>query len=290
MLQYRSDDIFDNTYVDDNLRALWRDEETKTDFPELTPLRNWEEDEKYQVSTSTTLTKKEIKNVFWRLKETFAFVVLTIFLVCVDYSIAKFIDVFRRHGNYGVTFPGSSQGFTLDSLLNSKAIDLETHELDIQAFDLQTDPCLPRPIYTHKFQMTWIILVILFCTISCIFDTFSYRWRSQICNLFYPKRSESRAVNLYNRIRTGREERRIRLEIIATREKFRQEKLLRISMVEGVKTWFRECKNKKGTRTCHGCLHVVQVNDVTQKEYKKDRWGVKNITVTLCNDCLKDDA
>ena len=104
---------------------------------------------KQLVSKFPSSMLKEIKNVFWRLKETFAFVVLTIFLVCVDYSIAKFIDVFRRHGNYGVTFPGSSQGFTLDSLVKSKEIDLETHELDIQAFDLRTDPCLPRPIYTH---------------------------------------------------------------------------------------------------------------------------------------------
>ena len=290
LLQYRSDDTFDNTYVDDNLRALWRDEETKTEFPDLTPLRNWEEDEKYQVSNSTTLTKKEVKNVLWRLRETFAFVSLTILLIVVDHSIAKFIDVFRRHGNYGVTFNGMSQGFTLESLLESKEIDLATHDVKIQAFDLRTDPCLPRPIYTHKLQMIWIILVILFCTISCIFDTFSYRWRSQICGLFYPKRSESRSINLYNRIRAGREERRIHLEIIATREKFRQEKLLRISMVEGIKNWFQECKKKKGTTTCHGCLHVVQANEVTQKEYKKDRWGVKNVTVTLCKDCLKDDA
>ena len=65
LLQYRSDDTFDNTYVDDNLRALWRDEETKTDFPELTPLRNWEEDEKYQVSTSTTLTKNRKVDFFF---------------------------------------------------------------------------------------------------------------------------------------------------------------------------------------------------------------------------------
>ena len=201
--------------MDDNLRELWRDESTKSDFPKLTPLRNWEEDEKYQVSTSTKLTKKEVKNVFWRLRETLAFVILTILLIGIDYSIAKFIDVFKRHGNYGVTFPGMSQGFTLESIFkskpNSKESNLATHDFEIEAFDLRTDPCIPRPIYTHQLQMTWLILVILFCTVSCIFDTFSYRWRSQICNLFYPKRSDSRAVNLYQRIRAGREERRIHL-------------------------------------------------------------------------------
>ena len=106
LLQYRTDDAFENTYVDDNLRQLWRNNDTKTDFPKLTPLRKWEKDEKYQVSNSTKLTKKEIKNVFWRLKETFIFMALTILLVGVDHNIAKLIDVFKKHGNYGITHPG----------------------------------------------------------------------------------------------------------------------------------------------------------------------------------------
>ena len=76
--------------------------------------------------------------------------------------------------------------------------------------------------------------------------------------------------------------------MLATREKNRQEKLLRISMVEIVKNWLWQCKNKKGTASCHGCLHVVQENEIIQKEYKKDRWGVKNVSVSLCEDCLKD--
>ena len=78
--------------MDDNLRELWRNGKTKLEFPKLTPLRNWEEDEKYQVSNSTKLTKKEVKNVLWRLRETFAFLALTIMLIGIDYSIAKFID------------------------------------------------------------------------------------------------------------------------------------------------------------------------------------------------------
>ena len=292
LLQYRSDDTFDNTYVDDNLRELWRNGKTKLEFPKLTPLRNWEEDEKYQVSNSTKLTKKEVKNVLWRLRETFAFLALTIMLIGIDYSIAKFIDVFRRHGHYGITFTGMSQGLTLESFFKSKESNVATHDLNIQAFDLRTDPCLPRPIYTQQVQMTWLLLVILFCTLSCIFDTFSYRWRSQICNLFYPKRSDSRAINLYQRIRSGRKERRINLELIATREKNRQEKLLRISMVEAIKNWLsryiNKCGKKKITVSCHGCLHVVQANEITLKGYKKDRLGVFNVWVSLCEDCLKD--
>ena len=80
--------------------------------------------------------------------------------------------------------------------------------------------------------------------------------------------------------------------MITTREKNRQEKLLRISMVEAIKNWLGQCKNKcrkkKSTVSCHGCLHLVQSNEIIPKEYKKDRWGVKNVTVSLCEDCLKD--
>ena len=106
MLQYRTDDAFDNNYVDDNLRQLWKNKETSLEFPKITPLRRWEEGEKYKVSNSTKLTKKELKNVFGRLKETFLFVALTILLLGVDHNIVKLIDVFKRHGNYGITHLG----------------------------------------------------------------------------------------------------------------------------------------------------------------------------------------
>ena len=111
MLQYRTDDAFDNTYVDDNLRQLWRNEHTKIDFPKLTPLRNWETDELYQVSSSSKLTKEEVKKAFWRLKETLFFIAITIVCVGVDHSIAKLIDVFKRHGNYGITYLGKAVYF-----------------------------------------------------------------------------------------------------------------------------------------------------------------------------------
>ena len=51
-------------------------------------------------------------------------------------------------------------------------------------------------------------------------------------------------VKNLQRIVAGRKDRRIHLEMISTREKNRQEKLLRISMVEAIKNWLGQCKNK----------------------------------------------
>ena len=89
MLHYRTDDEFDNKYVDDNLKQLWKNKDTKKDFSKLTPMRNWEIDEIYQVSSSSKLTKKEVKKVFWSLKETMIFVVLTLICTGADHSIGK---------------------------------------------------------------------------------------------------------------------------------------------------------------------------------------------------------
>ena len=79
------------------------------------------------------------------------------------------------------------RGLKLEEILleqSQNEIPLATFE--IEAFDLTTDPCLPEPAYTNKGEMTWLLLVILFCAISCMFDAYSDRWRSKICNLFYP--------------------------------------------------------------------------------------------------------
>ena len=92
MLQYRCDDSFDNSYVDDNLRRIWREDAME----KLTPLRNWEQEDKYQVSNSAKLTKKELKRVLWLFAPTFAFILVTILFLGLDLSIARLIDVFAR--------------------------------------------------------------------------------------------------------------------------------------------------------------------------------------------------
>ena len=48
-------------------------------------------------------------------------------------------------GKYGISFDGMEQGFKLGDMLGpGRNKDIAT--LKIEAFDLKTDPCLPKPI------------------------------------------------------------------------------------------------------------------------------------------------
>ena len=55
MRLYYSDDSFDNVYVDRALKRFWEKEEK----PHLTPLRHWENREKYHHAKSAKLRKNE---------------------------------------------------------------------------------------------------------------------------------------------------------------------------------------------------------------------------------------
>ena len=128
-----------------------------------------------------------------------------------------------------------SQGLTLEYLLNIKDVNISAQDLEILAFDLRTDPCIPKPVYTKKFQMLWLIEIIVFCVVSCIFEVYINRWRSQICNIFYPKQSECRAINLHNRIKIGREDRQRKLEMILSHQGNKRKKLLQSSIAARLK-------------------------------------------------------
>ena len=54
---YSSDDSFDNKYVDDNLRRIWQ----MNGKEKLTPIRHWELNERYQISSSLKISKAEGK-------------------------------------------------------------------------------------------------------------------------------------------------------------------------------------------------------------------------------------
>ena len=173
-----------------------------------------------------------------------------------------------------------------DILLEQSQNKIPLATFQIEAFDLTTDPCLPKPLYTEKLQMTWLILVILFCALSCMFDAYSDRWRSKICNLFYPDQSHTRAVNLHKRIRAGRGYRRIHLEMIILKEKHRSEKLLKICPIEAVKNFFAKCTKKSSNVMCQSCLNDVKRTETIEKEYQNSKWQKE--TVILCKDCQQD--
>ena len=74
--------------------------------------------------------------------------------------------------------------------------------IKLDAFDLSTDPCLPHPLETgYKSAHTWLIVIMVVCILSTFFSAYSERWRSQICNMFYPNRAEPRAKYLAQRIK-----------------------------------------------------------------------------------------
>ena len=77
------------------------------------------------------------------------------------------------------------QGLDLGILFNN-VDNLAT--IPLEPIDLTTDPCLPIPKHTHKRMIGWIVFIIVFCLLTCIIEAYTSRWRSQICNLFYPKR------------------------------------------------------------------------------------------------------
>ena len=118
------------------------------------------------------------------------------------------------------------QGFKLGDMLENK--DVAT--LKIEAFDLKTDPCLPKPIKTLKMKLAPLIGIMIACFISCVLGAYCVRWRSMICNKFFPERATSRSRYLYKKILSGRGQRRFQLRLIAIREKLKADRLLEISI------------------------------------------------------------
>lgn len=117
MIKYHSDDAFDNMYIDNNLKRLWKEEE----FDKLTPMRNWERKEKYQLTTSSKclkLSKKEIQNVIMKLFPTMMFVIFGSCIMAADIVLYKFLDVVQEKGDFEINFEGMESGLDLGSLLS----------------------------------------------------------------------------------------------------------------------------------------------------------------------------
>ena len=129
-------------------------------------------------------------------------------------------------GKYGISFDGMESGFKLGDMLKNKALAT----IKLEAFDLRTDPCLPKPIKTEKMKLAPLIGIMFACFISCILDAYCARWRSMICNKFFPERATSRSRYLYKKIQAGRGQRRYQLRLIAIREKLKADRLLDISI------------------------------------------------------------
>ena len=102
IIMYRSDDSFDNKYIDDNIKKKWK----KGDESKLTPLRKWEEEEKYQVTASYKLTKSEMKGILVKLFPSLIFSTVSVALMIADGALYSFMNIIEENGKYGLSFPG----------------------------------------------------------------------------------------------------------------------------------------------------------------------------------------
>jgi hypothetical protein len=186
-----ADDGFDNMLIDDNLKKASRNDGQR----KLTPIRKWEANERYQVATSIKLSKKEIKKIVLQSIPSIIMSIIIVGVVFFDVIFAKFLQTFQEHAKFGISFPGMEQGVSFSAILNDT--DAKFNILKIEAFNLRTDPCLPKAKMTPTSILVPIILIVLFCAISCCLDAYATRLRGTICNFFHPKRANERAHFLY---------------------------------------------------------------------------------------------
>ena len=203
---------------------------------------------------------------------------------------------------------GMDQGLDLEILFNN--VDT-LGKIQITKVDLTTDPCLPIPKSTGYDMIGWILFIIIFCLVTCLLEAYIARWRSQICNLFYPEIAKCRAVYLYNQICLGRYIRKMEIQQVLTKEKKKHDTYLKISLLgkfylslrqkyeqftiflypklhPKFQKIFQFFNNHFGKETifCHGCAIYILKEKASQKIFKNKTGEI--INVTLCEDCLSD--
>ena len=102
MIEYRSDDSFDNKYINENINKLW----TEEDKPELTPIRKWELLENYQITTSYKLTNSEWKHVLVLLFPCILFTVISCSIMIADATLYQFMDIIKENGKFAISYAG----------------------------------------------------------------------------------------------------------------------------------------------------------------------------------------
>ena len=294
--QYLSDDAFDNHYIDENIKRLWR--LWPDTWQKLTPLRHWELDERYQISASLRLSKIEWKRVLIKVLPTLSFSVVVVSLILVDYGLSEFLSNLAANGKFAVSF-ANVVGNGKDGSFDSKRV---------YKVDLLTEPCLPRPTVTRRLNIAFLLLITLSIALTCIFDAYLSRVRSCICNQFYPEQGKDRAQYLYSQLKFGRNARKIRIRSIISREVKKREHLQALTLIPRqtllklkIKMKQFRCKNDvkpsgddcDADRTspsvavcCPGCHWKVPRKDT--KSISIDIQNRESIVVDICTDCAKD--
>ena len=80
--------------------------------------------------------------------------------------------------------------------------------LEVVAFNLTSEPCLPNPKVTPNSALLPIYFLLLGCMLSCAIEAYMTRLRPRICNVFFPERAEERTEFLHREIKCGRAKRK----------------------------------------------------------------------------------
>ena len=162
----------------------------------LTPLRKWEtEKEELLKSTSFKLAREEVKKLIVQSFPTILATVVIVGIIIVDFSFTEVLQAFEEDAMFGISFPGMEQGISFDSFLKNS--HSENPFLEIEEFNLSTDPCLPRSKQTDATLLGPIFTILVVCFISCVVEAYFSRLRAIICSIFYSKRANERAKYLY---------------------------------------------------------------------------------------------
>ena len=282
LLNYYSDDAYDNKFVDDTLRNLWRYE----GYEKLTPIRRWELNEKFQVTASIRLSKKELKRMIARAFPTITMTVITLFLVIGDLSLTQLLKALVANGKFAISFKGMEEGFGAEVMFNilNENVSLNMKPLKLEKIDVSADPCLPRPLVTDKKKTIAIAVILIIMLLSSFFDAYAMRLRANICNIFYETRAKERAMYLHKAISTGRHARRIRLRMAILKELQRRKRRQEFSCLFKLIDFCLKLKKQKNMN-CPGCFRKTKIEETTKVTVSDNQ--IKK-ACRLCNDCYKD--
>ena len=216
---------------------------------------------KFQYSATIKLSKAEIKRILIKAIPTLLFSVVAIGIIVADFALSSVMQLFRDQAKFGISFAGMENGVSFESFLPSlESGEEQLINFNVQGFNLSRDPCLPSPKTTNHVHITIITIIIIVCSLSCIFEAYIFRFRAKICNTCFPDRAKQRAEYLNKRIQTGRKTRRIQLSMIVSRQLDIRE---REAEFFSSYNWLKEKLGRKRTDTseCPGCNSKIKQGD-----------------------------
>ena len=88
---YYIDDDFDNSMIDNNLKKKWKEDGER----KLTPMRNWELKKRFQLPTSSRLTKEERNRMYRQSYPTLVGLTLIVAILTADFVFTNVLETFE---------------------------------------------------------------------------------------------------------------------------------------------------------------------------------------------------